>query len=409
MSAQDQDQVVPPSNENSDQDNELRQKWLLNDEYLFDYSSPFWKLVELLSTLGLGVWITLWWRLPTEFPQELYFSVLSVILIIVGGLNYFQHKLSTKTQVYLNSLVKSVSKNQNDLTDLLNNMPPVQAMHTFTNSYVSTVEYWRAINIEGLPTTESGFSKRIKDLSDGVLMCLDGLARLYIQYEHKPLSTACYAHWLQFWSMADLDADSDLKKLASEKLRFVDNPEDPFYDLEGVLHINPSMTVVANQKIMDHPEHDDSAVECFLPVPRKRDCDKKLNQTRFLPVAPLAFDEGTVIYSNVDTQITSETLKNRNVNQQVLTDALKYFHDEQKIGSIVGYRLLYTAQARESLPLGVIAIFTRNTHSKDGDAVVESYLTVCRPLLEMQADFVCDIILARDALIQLKQSSDESS
>jgi hypothetical protein len=40
----------------------------------------------------------------------------------------------------------------------------------------------------------------------------------------------------------------------------------------------------------------------------------------------------------------------------------------------------------------VVVIFTQNSDSKDGRAVVDSYLTLCRPLFEMQKDIVCDIV-----------------
>lgn len=378
----------------------------------FDYTSGFWKVVDLVAALLLGILVTSWWRKPPDMPTEIFLWAGGPILFLMVGVNYMQVKLSAKSRKEFNGLVKSVSQNQHDLTRLLNTMPPAYAMDVFTESYMDALRLRRSIPSDP-PDTIFELKRHLSDLTKGVHICLDALARLYVQYEHKPLATACFAHWLQFWSMDDFKDDPEMMQRVLDHLDFVDNPDDPLYGLAGVLHVDPEMTAEVNQERKAEPQNDSNAKELFLPVPAHRPSDDGTSRKRFLPVGPLAFDEGAINYSNVKEQITESTMRQWNVSPEVVDKVLQYFHEEQAIGSIIGYRLVYkdltSEKPEDGFPLGVLVIFTKTADSKDGDGVISSYFTLCRPLLELQKDLIFDLIIGRDKLMKIKAAEAKAS
>lgn len=379
-------------------------QWFVDGEFLFDYTSPPLKIVELVLTLFLGVVITYWWRLPPEIPISLYLSVLIITLLLVSGINYFQHVIGSEKQDTLNGLIKSVSRNQDDLTKLLATMPPPHAMETFILSYSETLDLKRNLG-SYIPEDAEGLEQRLKYLKTGVLMCLHGLARLYVQYEHKPRSTTCYAHWLEYRGMADLDADDGLKQAVRDKIQFVENKDDPLYGLAGVLHVNPEMTVQVG-RTQAEPKADENVTEMYLPFPEVRKSDAASTKTRFLPVAPLAFHLGQVDYNNVSQQITKDSLRNEwNISSEVMDEVLEFFGTRGSVGSVVGYKLSLNIEG-DTEHLGVLVVFSKSEDSKDGKAAIDAYLNLCRPLIELKKEFISDMVLVRAALSELKAATE---
>lgn len=363
-----------------------------------DYSKPPAKIIEALLALGVGLAITFGWRggveaYPIAFPAGSFF-----LLVIFALIKYMQHESESKAQNKLNSLIGEVNVRQKELTNLLNTMPPAQAMTNFKNSYLRAKIFYRSTILRERPDNIPDLEKREESLREGIRMCMNALARLYVQYEHKPLTDACFAHWVRFYSIEDLESAPELLSRAQKRNPYTDFPDDPLRDLEGVLHVDPDMAIKVSRDGDDAATRDENVEEIFLPFPTNKGGFEGTRESRCIPIAPRAFEIGVLSYPDVRTSITRQSAKDWSVNQQVVTKVIDYFHNQQNIGSALGYRLSYQISDTQRMPLGVVIIFTRNSHSKDGDAVTRAYLDICSPFLEMQTDFAFDMVMVQDKL-----------
>ena len=348
-----------------------------------NYSSPPWKIAEFFLTLGLGLLITMWWRAPDSIPQWMdirWFHGLSMLVpYLVVRLKWLQHKADSKSAAELKADQKAV-------VNALNTMPPVHAMETFVDAYTQVLADKRIVSDSGAPETEEQIKEHIKALKSCVTGCLEAYANLYVQFEYKRRSGECHVHWLPHSYIEEVNAYPDFQARVLSKIQFVDNPDNPLLDIDGVLHVDPAFTVVVDNKPGNASKVDSGVEEMYLPMNSDRSNDT--GNGRCFPVAPMALkNEDMVWIPNAEKHITHEYLRSWDINMQVLNDLYDYFRTKQPVGSVIANPLVYG-----DTKLGVVVIFTQNSDSKDGRAVVDSYLTLCRPLFEMQKDIVCDIV-----------------
>lgn len=385
-------------------------------EYWGNYSAPHWKIVEAGGALGFGTLLAYGLRSPDFFSTWDGWVLIIGAAVFYGGLKLMQHDLDGRKQEKLNNLVGDVSDSQDKLTHLLNTMPPSDALRTFSHSYMAGLISLRGVRGELCEVDDEDvdeLEKLIKKLRDTVRVCLNGASRLYLQYEHKPLTTEVYGHWLQFYSMDDLNRDPTFKEYVRERLDYTDRDDDRFYMLEGVLHVDPEMTVAVKAGQDDARLQDENAEEVFLPVPKINPENPGDAQERAIEIAPKAFLCGHRIFSSVRKQLTPEQMKRWKVSQQVIQKAEDYFHKDQKIGSAIAVRVSYDNDKTQSegsgLPLGVTVIYTRDDYTKDGKGAILAYMNICRPIFEVQTEAIFDMVLLRDEIIQLRESAESDS
>ncbi|OUS44661.1 hypothetical protein BE221DRAFT_148606 [Ostreococcus tauri] len=385
-------------------------------EYWKDYSEPHWKIVEAGLALGFGTLLAIGLRSPDFFSTWDGWVLTIGVAVTYGGLKLMQHDLDGRKQAKLNDLVGSVSDSQGKLTHLLNTMPPADALRTFSHSYMAGLISLRGIRGKLCEVDDENVAeleKLIKKLRDTVRVCLNGASRLYLQYEHKPLTTEVYGHWLQFYSMNDLNRDPTFKEYVRERLDYTDRDDDPFYMLEGVLHVDPEMTVAVKAGQDDASLRDENAEEVFLPIPKIDPENPGDAQERAIEIAPKAFLCGHRIFPSVRNQLTLEQMKLWKVGQQVVKKAEDYFHRDQKIGSAIAVRVTYdydkTKSQGSGLPLGVTVIYTQDDYTKDGKGAILAYMNICRPIFEVQTEAIFDMVLLRDEIIQLRKSAESDS
>lgn len=296
-------------------------------------------------------------------------------------------------QLELNALAKELNQSQQDLSQLLKTMPPPHALSSFTESFNFVLQLWRSRAPE--PKTVAEAKATLQQYEEWVRICLNAIARLFLQYEHKPITSKCSAHFAQYFPMEDLNADPDLLRRALEGLRFVDYPKKPMNGLDGVLCINPAFSAFSEPKNQTSRNPDPQLKEeFFLPIPE--DDGDVGGRSRFLPIAPQALKHGLVSIPDVAEGITKEAAENWNVTTNVMEDVLAYFRggEHGRMGSVVGYRLIWDDSDPEApdpaevgIKLGVLTLFTETRNSKDG-AVLTSFFDLVRPIVEMTKTFV---------------------
>lgn len=389
---------------------------MTSKEYCFNYAAPHWKIVEAAGALIFGLLVTYGLRSPDFFSTWYSWALIVGTAVSFGGLKLMQHDLDGRKQKQLNELVANVSKSQDKLTHLLNTMPPSDALRTFSHSYITGLMSLRGVRGDRLDVDDEdvdGLNKLIERLRDTVRVCLNGASRLYLQYEHKPLTTAVYGHWLQFYSIADLKDDPELEKRVRKLIAYTDRVDDPLYKLEGVLHLDPDLTVAVKAGKDDASLRDESVQELFLPIPKIDPLNPGDAQSRAIEIAPKAFLCGHRMFSSVREQLTPEYMKSWNVNQHVVQKVQDYFHKDQRIGSAIAIRVSYDNDVKQSegsgLPLGVTVIYTQDDHTKDGRGAILAYMNICRPIFEVQTEAIFDMVLLKDEMKNLPNRSEAGS
>lgn len=385
-------------------------------EYCGNYSAPHWKIVEAGGALGFGALLAYGLRSPDFFSTWDGWMLIVGAAICYGGLKLMQHDLDGRKQKQLNELVANVSESQDKLTHLLNTMPPSDALRTFSHSYITGLMSLRGVRGDRLDVDDEDvdeLGKLVKRLRDTIRVCLNGASRLYLQYEHKPLTTAVYGHWLQFYSMADLKDDPELLERVRRLIDYTDREDDPFYMLEGVLHVDPDLTVAVKAGKDDANLRDESVQEVFLPIPKIDPENPGDAQSRAIEIAPKAFLCGHRIFSSIRDQLTPAHMEGWNVNQNVIRKVQDYFHKDQRIGSAIAIRVSYDNDVKQSegsgLPLGVTVIYTRDDYTKDGKGAILAYMNICRPIFEVQTEAIFDMVLLKDEMKHLPNRSETGS
>lgn len=300
-----------------------------------------------------------------------------------------------KAQRDLSRKQQAVKIQTENLTNLLKSMPPAQALSTFTESFHSILFNWRF-----RPRLDSNATPLEKDLAidffqKNIRYSLNAIAQLLIHYEHKPLDTECSAYLSEYVSLKDLEKNPAFETRVRNGIRFVDDRNDPFRGLTGVLHVNPKMSARAKR---GQPEESAGSPdpqitdEFFLPVADCSDEDEKALSSRAIPIGPRAFRFGQTLYESVPSEITQTEAWRWNVTPKVAKEIVDYFEglEHGRAGSAVAQRLDWQVQSDEGKAdpsewprMGVVTILTELPTDLD-NSVISAYWDLVQPIVELQ-------------------------
>lgn len=345
------------------------------------------------------------------------FGVGSLVLISIGFQVLREQALARRTkkaeakaqkaQRDLSKKQQAVKTQTENLTTLLKSMPPAQALSTFTESFHSILFNWRF-----RPRLASNATPLEKDLAidffqENIRYSLNAIAQLLIHYEHKPLDTECSAYLSEYVSLKDVENDSDFEERVKQKIRFVDDRNNPFRGLTGVLHVNPAMSARAKR---GQPEESAGSPdpqitdEFFLPVADCTDEDEKALSSRAIPIGPRAFRFGQTLYESVPSEITQSEAWRWNVTPKVAKEIVDYFEglEHGRAGSAVAQRLDWQVQSDEGKKadpsewprMGVVTILTELPTDLD-NSVISAYWDLVQPIVELQKDMLLEIVKLR--------------
>lgn len=390
--------------------------WLFNGEPCFDYSRNHWVGAIYLS--GLAVTLIVALILGSEERQESwYWPTIGFLLILVSmGLQILRERAltertqkaereSAQIQAEYAKKQEELNKRQQDLIEYLHTMPPPYAMDSLTESYDTVMKLWRA-ELREPSAIPKDPKYLLSEYQKAVRICLNAMARLYLQYEQKPLNCRCTAHFAEYIPIEEIRKKPKLESRVSKGLRFVERRNDPLYGLIGVLWVRPDMSAISepgNEDSWDPDPH--LKRDLYLPIPDGPFYDDA-KRTRFLPIAPQAFELGMVAAPNIETGIKWDAL---NISPSVKDEAWEYLSGDEdgQLGSVVGYSLLWRALSPAAekdsddgygdIRLGVLTLFTDTPNSKDENKL-DTFFKVLRPLLELQKEFIVAMMAMRDQI-----------
>lgn len=362
---------------------------------LFDYSAAW--VTWLLAILNITFALLVGRGFSTNTQTSLYYWSIACGLAALSFLLYLLQGKQLRIVDTENKQIQSaIRQQQKELTRSLQDMPPANAYRTYIMTYLDVLDSLRFVQEE----KSKDPAALVKSYERMIRGCLTGVARLFADFKHRGVSLSASANFAYFIHHKDWERDHTLRARIEEKIRFVSEKHAPLRGLQGVLHIDPKLSAYTSphtEEGDDHePNHKLSDKEMYLPVIETTHYSDNEVRTRTIPIAPQAFYLGKFFVSRISELCSKDYLQTLNILPSLSEEIRKHFSQEAQndMGSVLSLRLVWNTRAENEekrISLGVLTIYTESDSQFDGH-MVESYIDMIQPLLELQKEILVELL-----------------
>lgn len=382
----------------SDEKNQLSaSKW---GDPLFDYSAAwvtwFIAILNIMFALLVGRGVN------TDTQPSLYYWSFVCGLAVLSFLLYLlQGKQLRIADIENKQIQFAIRQQQKELTRSLQDMPPANAYRTYIMTYLYVLDSLRLAQ-ESKNEDPAALVKRYERMIRG---CLTGVARLFADFKHRGVSLSASANFAYLVHHKDWERDQTLRDRVEEKIRFVSEKHAPLRGLHGALHIDPELSAYTSpheEEGDDHePNHKLLDKEMYLPIIETTHYNDSEVRARTIPIAPQAFYLGKFFVSRISELCSEEYLQTLDILPSLSKEICEHFSQEAQndMGSVLSLRLVWNTRAKSKekrVTLGVLTIYTESDSQFDRH-MVESYIDMIQPLLELQMEILVELVKQKGA------------